>query len=138
MDVTTYLTFAGDCEAAFRFYEQHLGAKVGELFRYGDTPAAAQAPPNWKDKVMHGNITIGGQRFMAADVTPDKFERPAGFSLSIQLSDVAEAERIFKTLSAGGKVVMPLEKTFWAARFGMLVDRFGIRWLVNCDEAQPE
>jgi PhnB protein len=84
--------------------------------------------------VMHGSVTVGGQMLMGADVAPERYEAPGGTSLSIQLASAADAERIFRELSDGGRVVMPLEKTFWAERFGMLVDRFGIRWLINCGE----
>jgi PhnB protein len=94
---------------------------------------ADQAPADWSDKVMHGNLTIGGQALMGADVTPDQYEEPKGFSLSLQIKSEADAERIFHELADGGRIVMPLEKTFWAERFGMVVDRFGIPWMINCD-----
>ena len=128
-----YLSFKGECEAAFKFYEQCLGAQPGAIFRYAGTPLADQVPADWQDKVMHGSLTIGGQTLMAADVAPDQYEEPKGFSLSLQIKSTAEAERTFHELAKGGRVVMPLEKTFWAARFGMLVDRFGISWLINCE-----
>ena len=126
MQMTTYLSFNGQCEAAFKCYEQCLGAQLGAIFRYAGTPMADQVPPDWQDKVMHGNLTIGDQVLMGADVLPQRYEEPKGFSLSLQIKDVAEAERVFQELSKDGNVVMPLEKTFWAARFGMVVDRFGI------------
>jgi len=83
--------------------------------------------------VMHGTITIGGQLLAGADVAPDRYEEPKGFSLSIQMTSTTEADRIFHMLAKDGTVVMPLEKTFWAARFGVVIDRFGIRWLINCE-----
>jgi PhnB protein len=133
-----YLSFKGDCEAAFRFYEQSLGAQVGAIFRYGGTPLAGQVPADWSDKVMHASLTLGGQALMGGDVAPDRYEQPKGFSLSLQIESTADAERIFRELAKDGRVVMPLEKTFWAARFGMIVDRFGIPWLINCEESdQP-
>jgi PhnB protein len=131
MQMTPYLSFNGECEAAFKFYEQCLGARLGPIFRYAGSPMADQAPAGWEDKVMHGSVTIGEQVVMGADVT--HYETPKGFSLSLQIPEVAEAERIFQELGKDGTIVMPLEKTFWAARFGMLVDRFGIPWLVNCE-----
>jgi len=133
MQMNPYLSFKGECEAAFKFYEQCLGAQPGAIFRYAGTPLADQVPADWQDKVMHGSLTIGGQTLMAADVAPDQYEEPKGFSLSLQIKSTAEAERTFHELAKGGRVVMPLEKTFWAARFGMLVDRFGISWLINCE-----
>ncbi len=82
---------------------------------------------------MHGSLTIGDLVLMGGDVAPDGYEEPKGFSLSLQIKSTTEAERIFGELGKGGKVTLPLEKTFWAERFGMLVDRFGIPWLINCE-----
>ena len=139
MQVSPYLSFNGQCEAAFKCYEQCLGARPGAIFRYAGSPMADQVPAAWQDKVMHGSVTIGDLVLMGGDVGPDRYEEPKGFSLSIQIADTSEAERIFDELATGGTVVMPLEKTFWAARFGMLVDRFGIPWLINCEEpGQPD
>ena len=138
MQVNPYLSFNGQCEAAFKFYEQVLGAQLGDIFRYAGTPMEHQVPTNWQDKVMHGSITVGGQVLMGGDVAPDRYEAPKGFSLSIQIKDATEAERIFRELSHAGSMVMPLEKTFWAERFGMVIDRFGIPWLINCEgSGQP-
>ena len=136
MEIYPYLSFKGECEAAFRFYEQCLGGKLGEIFRYGGSPMADQAPPDWGDKVMHASVTLGRQVLMGADIAPERYEAPTGFSLSVQLNDTDEAERIFRELSRNGRIVMPLEKTFWAARFGVLTDRFGISWLINCEGSQ--
>jgi PhnB protein len=140
MQISPYLSFKGECEAAFKLYERCLGGQLGAIFRYGGSPLAGEAPADWSDKVMHGSLTVGDLVLMGGDVAPDRYEEPKGFSLSIQLQSVADAERIFDELAGGGRVVMPLEKTFWAARFGMLVDRFGIPWLVNCEgsEQPPE
>jgi PhnB protein len=137
MQVSPYLSFKGECERAFTLYEQCLGATRGSIFRYGGSPMADQVPAGWQDKVMHGSVTIGSLVLMGGDVAPDRYEEPKGFSLSVQTSSTADAERIFAELSQDGRIVMPLEKTFWAARFGMLVDRFGIPWLINCEEAAP-
>jgi PhnB protein len=133
MQLTTYLSFKGQCEEAFRFYELSLGGQLGSLFRYGGTSLEGQVPAGWQDKVMHGSVTVGGHELMGADVSPDGYEEPKSISLSLQIKGVAEAERIFQALAQGGRVTMPLEKTFWAERFGMVVDRFGIPWLINCE-----
>jgi PhnB protein len=133
MEMSPYLSFKGDCEAAFQFYEQCLGAQPGAIFRFAGSPLADQVPAGWADKVMHGSVTLANQVLMGSDVAPDQYEAPKGISLSLQISSTAEAERIFHELAKGGRVVMPLAKTFWAARFGMLVDRFGIPWLINCE-----
>jgi PhnB protein len=135
MQVSPYLSFNGHCEEAFNFYAQCLGGQVGAIFRYGGSPMAHQAPADWQDKVMHGSVAIGQLELMGADIAPEQYEPPKGFSLSIQIKSTAEAERLFRELGRDGKVLMPLEKTFWAARFGMVVDRFGIPWLINCEEA---
>ena len=133
MQMTTYLSFSGECEAAFKFYEECLGGKLGEIFRYAGSPMAEQVPADWQNKVMHGSLTIGEHVLMGGDVAPDRYEKPKGFSLSLQMTSTTQAERVFHLLAKDGTVVMPLEKTFWAARFGMLVDRYGIPWLINCE-----
>jgi PhnB protein len=135
MQLNPYLSFKGDCEEAFAFYERVLGATRGEVFRYGGTPMADQAPDGWADKIMHGNLTVAGQPIMGADMVPGHYQAPQGFSLSLQIPVIAEAERVFAALAEGGDVRMPLAQTFWAARFGMCVDRFGIPWQVNCEGA---
>lgn len=135
MQMSPYLSFKGDCEAAFKFYEDCLGGQPGAIFRYGGSPMVGEVPADWADKVMHGSLRIGSQVLMGADITPDRYEAPRGFSLSLQITSPAEAERIFHELARGGRVVMPLEPTFWAALFGTVVDRFGITWLVNCEHA---
>ncbi|HKV99889.1 MAG TPA: VOC family protein [Vicinamibacterales bacterium] len=132
MQMNAYLSFRGDCEAAFTFYAECLGGTVGQLFRYAGSPMATDVPDDWQNKIMHGSVTVGGQVFMGGDVAPERYESPKGFSFSLHLDEVAQAERIFHRLADGGRIVMPLEKTFWAARFGMLIDRFGMPWLVNC------
>ena len=133
MQMNPYVNFKGQCEAAFKLYEQCLGGQLGPMFRYAGTSLAEQVPADWQEKVMHGSITIGEQVLQGADVAPHLYEEPKGFSLSLQMTSTTEAERIFHMLSRDGTIVMPLEKTFWAARFGVLVDRFGIRWLINCE-----
>ena len=133
MQMSPYLSFNGECEAVFKSYEQYLGGQSGAIFRYGESPMAEHMPAGWADKVMHCTITIGDQVLMGADAPPGQYEEPKGFSLSLHVKSTEDAERIFDELARGGQVVMPLEKTFWAARFGMLVDRFGIPWMVNCE-----
>ena len=135
MEMSPYLSFKGDCEAAFTFYQQCLGAKPGALFRFDGSPMAKHVPADWANKIMHGSVTVGNQVLMGSDVRPDQYEATKGISLSLQLNNPAEAERIFNELARDGTIVMPIAKTFWAERFGMLVDRFGIPWLVNCEGA---
>jgi PhnB protein len=137
LQMNPYLSFKGECEAAFRFYERCLGGQLGTLFRYGGTPLADQVPADWSDKIMHGSVRVGDQVIMGGDVAPDLYQEPQGFAMSLHIKSTADAERIFHELASGGRVSMPLEKTFWSAQFGMVVDRFGISWLINCESDQP-
>ena len=134
MQMNAYLSFKGQCEEAFKFYEQCFGGQVGTIFRYAGTPMADQVPVVWQNKVMHSTLTVDGQVLMGGDVAPDRYEEPKGFSLALHINSAPEAERIFDALAEDGRVLVPLEKTFWAARFGMVVDRFGIPWTINGGE----
>lgn len=135
MQVNTYLLFDGNCEAAFQFYEENLGGKTLSLMRYEGSPAAAQVPPEWRKKILHARIGIGDVVLMASDAPPGRYSEAHGFSVALGVDSPQEAERIFQALEAGGKVGMPLEKTFFAERFGMLADRFGIPWMILCERA---
>ena len=135
MQLNPYLVFNGQCEAAFKFYEKSPGGKIEALMTHGDAPMSQQVPAEWRKKIMHARMTVGGAVLMGSDAPPGHYKEPAGFSLSIGVNDPAQAERIFNELAESGKVQMPLQKTFWAVRFGMVVDRFGIPWMVNCEQA---
>lgn len=129
-----YLFFDGNCEEAFNFYAQTLGGKIVRLSHYGDAPSGSGTPTTEsRSRVMHARLEAGAQVLMGSDACPPQYEYEGakGFSVSLDLDSAAEAERIFKALSQGGAVQMPLDKTFWAERFGMLVDRFNIPWFVN-------
>lgn len=137
MDIEPYLTFNGDCEAALDFYTQCLGGKVTMLHRYAGTPMDnEQLPPEWKNKVMHATFEAEGQRLMASDNVPGQpFKGYSGFSISINIpKDAARGAQVFTALAQGGRIDMPYQKTFWGAQFGMLTDKFGVPWMVNCDE----
>jgi len=131
MQLNPYLFYNDNCEAAFKFYEKVLGAKIEVLLRNEEAPAEMQTQPERKKKVMHGRISIDGQVLMASDAPPDHFHKPQGFSVSLTIKDPAEAERKFKALSEGGNLNMPVGKTFFSKGFGMCVDQFGIPWMVN-------
>ena len=133
MGLSAYVSFKGDCEAAFKFYEESLGGKPGLLFRYGDSPMADAVPEGWDTKIMHGSVRIGGHLLEGADVPPERYEEPKGFSLSLNVPTAREAERLFDQLANGGRVLYPIEKTFWSERFGMVIDRYGIPWMINCE-----
>jgi PhnB protein len=133
MQLNPYLYFNGQCEAAFKFYEQVLGGKIEGMLTHAGTPAEQQVPAEWRDKILHARMTVGDTVLMASDAPPGRFEQPKGFSVSIQLKDPAKAERIFNALADNGTVHMPFQQTFWSAGFGMCVDRIGIPWMVNCE-----
>ena len=131
-----YLFFNGTCEAAFKVYEQILGGKIEVMLPHAGTPAEGHVPPEWGKKIMHARMRVGDNVLMGSDAPPVHFQPPQGFSVSLQVKNPADAERIFHGLAEGGKINMPLQQTFWAVRFGMLVDRFGIPWMINCEGQQ--
>jgi len=137
MQIENYLFFGGNCEEALAFYQQCLGGGPATLMRYGGSPMDdGQLPPEWKQKVMHATFEADGTRFMASDTMPGQ---PAphygGFSMSLYTGkDAARARAAFDALAAGGQVTMPFAPPFWGGQFGMLVDRFGVPWMVSCDD----
>jgi PhnB protein len=135
MQLNPYLTFGGQCEAAFRFYEKVLGGKIEAMMPHEGTPAAEHVPPEWRSKIMHARLTVGDKVLMGSDAPPAHHEPMKGFSVTLGVEDPADAERIFHALAENGTVRMPIQQTFWAARFGMLVDRFGTPWMINCERA---
>ena len=135
MRVNPYLLFNGRCQEAFTFYAECLGGKIEAMLPHAGTPAEGHVPPEWREKIMHARLSLGEEVIMGSDAPPGHFESPKGFSVTIQLTDPAEADRIFQRLSDGATVTMPIQQTFWATRFGMLVDRFGTPWMVNCQPA---
>jgi PhnB protein len=138
MQMNPYLYFDGNCEAACKFYEKVLGAKIVALLTHENTPAAANAPAEWRHKILHARMTIGEQVLMASDAPPENYQKQGGFSLNLGFTDPAEAERIYRVLAEGGTETMPIAETFWAVRFGMLVDQFGIPWMVNCEKVAQQ
>ncbi len=133
MHATTYLTFDGRCREAFELYAKALGGQITFMQSFSESPMSDQAAPDWQDKIMHATIKAGDIELMGADAPPDRYSTPSGFAVSLQMQDPKGADRIFELLSAGGKIDMPLQETFWAARFGMWVDRFGTPWMINCE-----
>jgi len=126
-----YLFFDGNCADAMRFYERTLGGKLS-LMTHAESPMAAQTPPGSADRIMHARLDFDGGMLMASDsMAGQTYEGMKGFSLSLIYPTAAEARRMFDTLAQGGQVTMPMDKTFWAEAFGMLVDRFGTPWMVN-------
>ena len=129
--LNAYLFFDGNCADAMRFYERTLGGKL-DLLTHAQSPMAAQTPPGSGDRIMHARLTIDGGTLMASDsMAGQSYGGMHGFSLALEYPTAADARRMFDALSAGGQVTMPMQKTFWAEAFGMLVDRFGTPWMVN-------
>ena len=133
MKINPYLNFDGQCAEAFRFYARVLGGTL-EMRTFGDSPMAGEAPPEMRDRVVHVRLEVGDQVLMGSDSPPEHFQKPQGLWISLQIDRVADAERVFHALAEGGAVAMPFEKTFWATRFGMVTDRFGTPWMVNCND----
>lgn len=132
MQINPYLHFNGQCKTAFEFYAQALGGKIEAMLRYSDSPNPEQNPSGCEDKIMHALLKVGTNVLMGSD-SPPQFHEPAkGFSITISVDDTADAERIFHALADNGTVRMPIQETFWALRFGVLVDRFGTPWMINC------
>jgi PhnB protein len=132
MQFIPYLTFEGTCREAMEFYARTLRAEVESMFTFAGTPAEEHVPAGARDQIMHASLALKGQTIlMASDSGGMPHEKAGGMSVSIVMDDTAEAERIFATLSEGGKVTMPIDRTFWAERFGMCVDRYGTPWMIN-------
>jgi PhnB protein len=125
VQLNPYLTFNGQCEAAFKFYEKVLGGKIAAMIPHAGTPAEDHVPSDWRDKIIHARLVVGDKVLMGSDAPPERYEPAKGFSVSLGIDKPADADRIFGALAENGTVQMPIQETFWAQRFGMLVDRFG-------------
>jgi len=130
MHVQSYLFFDGRCEEAIDFYKKTLGAEVGMLMKWKDSPDKCMCTPGNENKVMHASLKIGETRVMASDGRNTGNPKFDGFALSVDAKDEGDADRLFDGLSQGGEVVMPLGKTFFSPRFGMTQDKFGVNWMV--------
>jgi PhnB protein len=134
MKLNPYLAFDGRCREAFEFYEKTLGGKIAFIQTMGESPMAAQMPPEAHARVMHVTLHVGDQVLQGADAPPGQFSKPAGFCVAVHYKDAAEGRKVFDALSPGATVQMPFQETFWAKGFGMLIDRFGIPWIVNAEQ----
>ncbi len=130
MQLHTYLNYGGNCEEAFGFYERHLGGKITMLMRHGEQPTPGDVPPEWKDKVLHARMNLGGTELLGADIPADRFQPMRSAYLSLTVGSIGEAERIYALLSDAGQVFMPMDETFFANRFAMLRDKFGTSWML--------
>jgi PhnB protein len=137
MKLFTYLNYGGNCEQAFRFYEQHLGGKIGMMLKHGEMPNGGSAAPDLKNTILHARITLGETELLGSDVPPDRFQPMRSAYLSLILDSNEEAERTYALLSDGGEIFMPMEETFFAFRFAMLRDKFGTSWMLLHERPRP-
>jgi PhnB protein len=134
MQVNPYLNFNGQCAEAFGFYEQLLGGKIEAMMTFGESPMAGEMPRESHSRILHARLVVDGQVLMGSDAPPEMYAKPQGLYVSLNVETSADGQRIFQALADNWTVIMPFEKTFWAAGgFGMLVDRFGTPWMVNCE-----
>ncbi len=129
-----YLNFPGNCETAMKFYAKVLGGKIEAMLTHEGTPAEKHVPAEWRKKILHARLVVDNLVLMASDAPPDRYEPMKGCSVTLAMDNPKEAERVFHALSENGTVRMPIQQTFWAARFGMVVDQFGTSWMINCDQ----
>jgi PhnB protein len=132
MKIETYIFFTDQCAEAMKFYEKALGGKIEAMMTYGDAPAGPHNTPDMANKVIHARLTVGDAVLMASD--GPEAESRKGFAVTLQADTVAEADRLFDALSEGATITMPIGETFFSKRFGMLIDRFGVPWMINTAE----
>ena len=134
MQTASHLHFNGNCREAFDFYAKTLGGRVVFSMTYGEAPGAQQTTSESRNKIIHARIDFGGQFLLGCDTPAGHYHPPQGFNVMANVEKPAEAQRIFRALAEGGQITMPFEETFWAHRFGMCTDRFGVPWMVNCEK----
>jgi PhnB protein len=138
MQTSPHLHFKGNCREAFQSYADTFGGRIVFAMTYGESPAAAETPSDVRDMIIHARIDFGGQFLLGCDAPGDRYQSPQGFNVMAAVEKPAEAERIFKALAEGGTITMPVQETFWAHRFGMCTDRYGIPWMINCERPVAE
>jgi PhnB protein len=130
MKLNPYLNYGGNCKEAFEFYAKNLGGKINAMMTFADQPNPANAPPDWKNKIMYASMSIGQTEIMGSDAPADRFQPMRSVYLSLTVDSTPEAERLYKQLTEGGEIFMPMEETFFAHRFAMLRDKFGTSWMI--------
>jgi PhnB protein len=134
MKLNAYISFNGNCREALEFYAGALDGKVISMIPYSEAPPAMPFSPEMRDKIMHGRVEVDGDWLMASDAPPDRYKEPHGISINITAKDAEQAEHVYARMSAGGKITMALQETFWALRFAMFQDKFGVGWMINCEK----
>lgn len=132
MTLVTHLNFPGNCEEAFRFYADVLDGEIRDLVPFSKTPASDHVPEDWRDKIWQARLRVGATEIMATDTPPHMFLKPQGFGVTINIDDPEQAKVVFDRLSDGGSIAVDLHENFWARKFGIVTDRFGTPWVVNC------
>lgn len=135
MTLEPHISFGGQCEAAFKFYERCLGGKIVTMLTWGSSPMAKEVPSEWHEKICHATLTVGEDVLAGADVPSDRYQPPTSFQILLGFDEPIEAERVFQALADKGTVTMPMQETFWATRYGMVTDQFGVPWEINCAQA---
>ena len=130
MTLHTYLNFGGNCQQAFHFYEQHLGGKITSMMTHDQAPEPGMMPAGMEKAILYARITLGETELMGSDVPADRFKPMRSAYLSLSVSSIEKAEEIHALLSDGGEIFMPMQETFFAFRFSMLRDKFGVSWLI--------
>src|SRR5579863_2408945 len=134
MQASPHLHFKGNCREAFNFYAETFGGRIAFAMTYGESPAAAQTPPEVRDQIIHARLEFGNHAVMGCDAPGERYQKPQGFNVLATVPELPEAERVFAALARDGTVAMPFGPTFWAHGFGMCTDRFGVPWMVNCEK----
>ena len=137
MQASPHLHFKGNCREAFNFYAETFGGRIAFAMTYGESPAAAQTPPEVRDQIIHARLEFGNHAVMGCDAPGERYQKPQGFNVIALVKELPEAERVFAALARDGTVVMPFGPTFWAHGFGMCTDRFGVPWMINCEKPLP-
>jgi len=132
MRITAHVSFDGQCREAFVAYQRILGGNLTTLMTYGESPIAAGVDVKWHERILHATLELDGAELNGADVLPQDYRPPQGFSVILSIDGVERARGIFAALAEGGKVHMPFQSTFWSPGFGVLADRFGTPWEINC------
>jgi uncharacterized glyoxalase superfamily protein PhnB len=131
-EMNVHLAFPGNCREAMAFYADITGGHIEAMITFGETPAAADTPDHWHDRIIHASLNLRGRRLMGADMEGECYQAPQGTAVHLEYQEVEQAEQLFALLADGGKVTMPIGQTFWAQRFGMVTDRFGVPWMISC------
>jgi PhnB protein len=136
MHLSAHLAFDGTCREAIELYARAFGGTIQTMLTYRGSPMEASVPAEWQDRIMHATLLVGPSILMGADSPPGEYKTPAGFAIAVAPPSVADAHRVYAALAEGGTALMPIAPTFWAAAFGVVRDRFGVTWEINCEAPQ--